>query len=102
MRAVNQSLRHLHKVLCIGCLISTINACSWIGEDGTTKEGTNDYRDAEDLQRMQVPDGMDSSRIVDLFPMPPLSPDADEAYIDEENLPLPTAITSQTNQLVLL
>jgi len=91
------------KVLFLGFVsLPFFAACGIIGESGTTQAGTNDYQDAQEVERMQFPAGTDDSAIIDYFPVPPLSPEADSEMLDREQLPYPTAISNRLENLVEL
>ena len=100
--AFNLSMNAIFQAFIMLLLLNTVASCSLIGEDGTTAAGSNDYRDAENLARMQLPDNISSETIEDSYPVPALSADADDNFVDPDNLPLPTAISTQSDQLVLL
>ncbi len=83
-------------------LILVTTSCGVVGERGTTQSGSNEYIEATELDRMEVPEGLDSESIVDLYPVPGLSDEADDTLIDPDNLPIPTPLTLDVENQVQL
>lgn len=81
------------------CLVLLLGACSFLtGDDGIFRDRKKDYRKAEAVDRMQIPEGMDSDGIVDFYPVPPLSPYAEQELIDQP--PLPSGMLVDANEKV--
>lgn len=76
-------------------------ACSYLrGEDGVFRDRKYDYRKAQATERMQIPERLDKSAIVDYYPIPEASPYADKELIF--NPPLPRGIAVDANYSVRL
>ena len=68
--------------------VINVGACSYLtGPDGIFRDRKNDYRKAKAIPRMTIVDGLDDSAIVDLYPVPPISPYSDGELIDSFILP---------------
>ena len=86
----------------VAALAFSLAACGIIGERGTNQSGSNDYQDATEVPRTEIPADYNTDSIVDLYPVPELSNEADESFIDSERLPLPTPVTNDAKDLVQL
>lgn len=76
-----------------------LSSCSFMTDDkGVFRDRKKDYRKAENIDRITVPEGMQTREMVDHYPIPPISPYADEQMYDEP--PLPTGITVQNQEMV--
>lgn len=80
----------------------TFSACGIVGEKGTNQSGSNIYYESVELPRTEIPEEYDDSRVVDLYPVPPLDEAADESLIDPDKLPIPTPVTNDAEGLVQL
>lgn len=75
--------------------------CSYLtGDEGIFRDRKKDYQKAEATERMVVPEGLDSSSIVDLYPVPPMSPYAEQELIDKP--PFPTGMMVDVDEKVRL
>jgi uncharacterized lipoprotein len=79
-----------------------LSSCGIIVEQGTNQSGNNDYFDAVEVDRIQIPADYNQDNIIDLYPIPLLSEAAEDGFIKSEQLPLPTSINSSFKELVQL
>lgn len=82
-------------------LVVLMTGCTYLaGDQGVFRDRKYDYRHAEEGKRIEVPSNMDSQRIVDHYPVPPISPHADQELI--KDLPLPTGMLVDVDERVRL
>lgn len=82
-------------------LVTLLTACSYLsGDKGVFRDRKYDYRFAEEGKRITVPSHLDSHKIIDYYPVPPISPHADEALIKDP--PLPTGMLVDVDEKVRL
>jgi uncharacterized lipoprotein len=75
-------------------LLVNLCACSFfVGENGIFRDRKKDYRKSESVERIVVPEELDDEAIVDLYPVPPISPFSDGEMIDE--FPLPVGVVNR-------
>lgn len=80
-------------------IVVLITGCSYLaGEKGVFRDRKYDYRHAQEAERLQVPSKLDSERIVDYYPVPPISPHADPELIIKP--PLPTGMLLDVDERV--
>lgn len=81
------------KITSILLLLSLLSSCTVLfGRDGFFRDRGDDYLKAEEIPPMQVPDGLDSGALTELFVVPPVASD----YVDldrEFEVPRPQALT---------
>ena len=59
----------LHRVILLSAIVLT-SGCSYLtGDEGIFRDRKKDYQKAEASERMVVPEGLDSSSIIDLYPI---------------------------------
>lgn len=81
-------------------LLLALSGCRFIGgEDGIFRDRQNEYMEAEVLPRMTVPENLDSYTLDDLYVIPELLADNDEAF---EEIPLPKPIESSRREGVVI
>lgn len=87
------------RIACLLLIAFLAASCSFMTDDeGVFRDRKKDYRKAESVERITVPDGMQSRELVDHYPIPPISPYADEQMIDDP--PLPMGIVGRNQEMV--
>lgn len=85
-------------LLCL--FILQLQACAFLtGEDGIFRDRKKDYRKAESLPRIEIPEGLDDSAIVDLYPVPQAVSLSDGEVLDE--FPLPMGIVDSKKAVMI-
>ena len=71
-------MKNIIKLPVSACLMSTLAACSWLGddEDDWFRNRANDYRKARIEKPLELPEHIEASNIEDTYNIPPISDNA--------------------------
>jgi outer membrane protein assembly factor BamC len=81
-------------------LLASLSGCSWLtGEDGYFRDRSDDYRKARVEPRLQVPAGLDSEALQDVYVIPPIAEDLRVTGTFEVPRPVPL-IARESEEMV--
>jgi len=86
-------------VLLTAALTVSTSGCSWIGMDDYVRDRSDDYRKAEAIPEMDVPEGLSTSSIESLYPIPPATNELLIGTEFEVPRPAPLLGDDQANQV---
>ncbi|MCK9469166.1 MAG: outer membrane protein assembly factor BamC [Porticoccaceae bacterium] len=76
-----------------------LSGCGMFGEDGTFRNRGKDYLEAEELPPLVVPEGLDSSGLGQLYPIPPISQTT--VLHEGDDVPRPLALSAESLEEVV-
>jgi outer membrane protein assembly factor BamC len=91
-------MSHTLRALFAGLLAGALSGCGWMNDDkGWFVNKTDDYIDVRENRPLQIPEGLDTSRVQDPFPIPPITDRLRPEYYPDTP-PRPNAIYANDNR----
>lgn len=81
-------------------LTASLAGCGYLfGDDGVFRDDVNDYRKAEELPPIQVPEGKEATNLAEIYAIPQI--EAEPQLIDQDKVPRPAPlVAANAEQLV--